>query len=97
MPIASRKLPLAERAIIASARSSASISSAAAMRFSTVVICSSDGRWKSNRWQRSTIVASTLWASVVASTKVVRGGGSSSVFRKAFHAWPESMWASSRM
>ena len=34
---------------------------------------------------------------MVASTKTVIGGGSSSVFRKAFHAAVESMCASSRM
>ena len=61
------------------------------------MISSSDGRWKSKRWQRSTIVASTLCASVVASTKIVFGGGSSSVFRNAFQAAVESMCASSRM
>ena len=55
------------------------------------------GRWKSKRWQRSTTVAGTLLASVVASTKTVLGGGSSSVFRKAFQAAVESMCASSRM
>jgi hypothetical protein len=34
---------------------------------------------------------------VVASTNTVFGGGSSSVFKNAFHAAWESMWASSRM
>ena len=53
--------------------------------------------WKSKRWQRSTIVAGTLCASVVASTKTTCAGGSSSVFRNAFHAACESMCASSRM
>ena len=60
-------------------------------------ICSSDGRWKSKRWQRSTIVAGTLCASVVASTNTTCEGGSSSVFRNAFQAAVESMCASSRM
>ena len=55
------------------------------------------GRWKSKRWQRSTTVAGTFCASVVASTNTVFGGGSSSVFRNAFHAACESMCASSRM
>ena len=63
----------------------------------TLAICSTVGRWKSKRWQRSTTVAGTFCASVVASTKTVSGGGSSSVFRNAFHAAVESMWASSRM
>src|SRR4051812_42630142 len=39
----------------------------------------------------------TLWASVVARTKIVAGGGSSSVLRNAFQACGESMCASSRM
>ena len=61
------------------------------------MICSTVGRVKSKRWQRSTTVGSTFCASVVASTKIVRGGGSSSVLRNAFHACDESMCASSRM
>jgi hypothetical protein len=52
---------------------------------------------KSKRWQRSTTVGRTFDASVVASTKIVDGGGSSSVLRNAFHACVESMCASSRM
>jgi hypothetical protein len=52
---------------------------------------------KSKRWQRSTTVGRTLLASVVASTKIVCGGGSSSVLRNAFQACDESMCASSRM
>ena len=68
------------------AGSGSSISSSAATRRSTPAICSSEGRWKSKRWQRSTIVAGTLCASVVASTNTTCGGGSSSVFRNAFHA-----------
>ena len=68
-----------------------------ALRATTVAICSTVGRWKSKRWQRSTTVAGTFWASVVASTKIVLGGGSSSVLRNAFQAAVESMCASSRM
>ena len=64
---------------------------------STSEICSSEGRWKSKRWQRSAIVAITLCDSVVARTKTVFGGGSSSVLRKAFQASLVSMCASSRM
>ena len=56
------------------AGSGSSISSSAATRRSTPAICSSEGRWKSKRWQRSTIVAGTLCASVVASTKTTCGG-----------------------
>ena len=58
----------------------------AATRRSTPAICSSEGRWKSKRWQRSMIVAGTLCASVVASTNTTCAGGSSSVFRNAFQA-----------
>jgi len=54
-------------------------------------------RVKSKRWQRSTTVGRTLCASVVARTKIVDGGGSSSVLRNAFQAWGDSMCASSRM
>ena len=97
MPSASRKLPEAARAIIAVAPGSISIPSAAETRSRTSEICSSEGRWKSKRWQRSAIVAITLWDSVVASTKTVFGGGSSRVLRKAFQASLVSMWASSRM
>ena len=63
----------------------------------TVAICSTVGRAKSKRWQRSTTVGRTFWASVVARTKIVCGGGSSSVLRNAFQACGESMCASSRM
>ena len=97
MPRASRKLPEAERAIIATAPSSISICSLAATRRRTTAISSREGRAKSKRWQRSAIVGITLWASVVARTKTVFGGGSSSVFRKAFHASLVNMWASSMM
>ena len=97
MPSASRKLPLAARAIAPTAPSSTTNPSASEARRSTIAISSGEGRLKSKRWQRSTIVGITLWASVVASTKTVFGGGSSSVFRKAFQASRVSMCASSRM
>ena len=71
--------------------------SSSATRRSTAAIWPTVGRPKSNRWQRSTTVGRTLFASVVASTKIVFGGGSSSVLRNAFHAAVESMCASSRM
>ena len=97
MPSASRNEPVAERAISAVASSGITICSASATRRSTSVICVIVGRPKSKRWQRSTTVGRTLLASVVASTKIVCGGGSSSVLRNAFHAAVESMCASSRM
>ncbi len=46
---------------------------------------------------RLLIVGSTFWGSVVASTKVTCGGGSSSVFSKALEAAPVNMCTSSRM
>ncbi len=73
------------------------IPSSPATRRSTPAICSSEGRWKSKRWQRSMIVAGTLCASVVARTNTTCWGGSSSVFRNAFQAACVSMCASSRM
>jgi len=79
------------------AGSGSAMSSCSETRFSTLAICSSEGRWKSKRWQRSAIVGITLCASVVARTKAVLGGGSSRVFRKAFQASLVSMCASSRM
>ena len=97
MPSASRNEPVAERAISAIASSGIAIVSASAARRSTQEICCWVGREKSKRWQRSTTVGSTLFASVVASTKTVCGGGSSSVLRNAFHAAGVSMCASSRM
>ena len=68
-----------------------------ATRVMTVAICSTVGRAKSKRWQRSTTVGRTFCASVVARTKIVCGGGSSSVLRNAFQACEDSMCASSRM
>ena len=88
---------MAARATSATASSGIVIDSASATRRKTAAIWLTDGRPKSNRWQRSTTVGRTLLASVVASTKIVCGGGSSSVLRNAFHAAVLSMCASSRM
>ena len=57
-------------------------------------------RRKSNRWQRERIGGATCWifcGSVVAKTKITRGGGSSRIFRSAFHASRVSLCASSMM
>ncbi|MNY07090.1 hypothetical protein D3C86_1398760 [compost metagenome] len=54
-------------------------------------------RWKSKRWQREMTVGSTLWTSVVASTKTRFGGGSSMVLSRALNAALLSMWTSSMM
>ncbi len=97
VPSASRKLPVAERAIAATASGGISIDSAnsgarqhardlldrRAVEIEAVAAIDDSGRH--------------LCASVVASTKTVCGGGSSSVFKKAFQAAWESMCASSRM
>ena len=85
------------RATSATASGAISIDSLPATRCTTVASCSTVGRRKSKRWQRSTTVSMILCASVVASTKIVDGGGSSKVFRNAFHAAEESMCASSKM
>ena len=97
VPSASRNEPVAWRASSATASGAISIDSASATRVMTVAICSTVGRAKSKRWQRSTTVGRTFCASVVARTKIVCGGGSSSVLRNAFHACEDSMCASSRM
>ncbi len=88
---------MAWRASSATASGGIAIASCSATRCTTRASCSTVGREKSKRWQRSTTVGSTLLASVVASTKTVDGGGSSSVLRNAFHAAVVSMCASSRM
>jgi hypothetical protein len=57
-------------------------------------------RWKSKRWQRERIGGAACWifcGSVVAKTKITRGGGSSRILRSAFHASRVSMCASSMM
>ena len=88
MPSASRKEPVAVRAIEGDGRPARS-------RSTPWLGDAPQRRWrsarpsagaKSKRWQRSTTVGRTFWASVVASTKIVEGGGSSSVLRNAFHA-----------
>ena len=48
-----------------------------------------------NCMQRDSTVTGTFCGSVVASTKMTWGGGSSSVFSMALKAWVESMWTSS--
>ena len=54
-------------------------------------------RLKTNCWQRPSTVSGTLLASVVQSTNMTCGGGSSSVFRRALNASVVSMCASSMM
>ncbi len=57
-------------------------------------------RRKSKRWQRDRIGDADCWifcGSVVAKTKITRGGGSSRILRSAFHASRVSMCASSTM
>ena len=52
---------------------------------------------KSKRWHRDSTVAGIFFGSVVARMKTTWAGGSSSVFRNALNAGPESMWTSSTM
>ncbi len=57
-------------------------------------------RRKSKRWQRDRMGGAACWifcGSVVAKTKITRGGGSSRILRSAFHASRVSMCASSMM
>ena len=54
-------------------------------------------RWKSNRWQRDSIVAGRRWGSVVASMNTACFGGSSSVLSSALKAPVDSMCTSSMM
>ena len=57
-------------------------------------------RRKSKRWSRDKIGAAVFaifCGSVVANTNTTRGGGSSRIFRSAFHASRVSMCASSTM
>ena len=52
-------------------------------------------RRKSKRWQRELIVGGMRCGSVVASTKMTCGGGSSRVLSRALKAASVSMWTSS--
>ncbi len=54
-------------------------------------------RRRSKRWQRDSTVTGTLRTSVVANTKIVCGGGSSSVLSRPLKAFSDSMWTSSTM
>ena len=94
---ASRKLPFAARATSASAASGTSKPSPSATRRSSVTISGSRGRANRNVWHRERTVASTLSSDVVQKTKTRCGGGSSTIFRRAFHAASVSWCASSRM
>ena len=94
---ASRMPPSAPRAIARSASSSASMPSFSQTCLSLDTMSFVCMRLKSKRWQREMIVGRTLSPSVVANTNLTYSGGSSSVFKSAFHAWFESMWHSSIM
>ena len=94
---ASRIPPSAPRAIARSASSVAEMPSFPQMYFRREKMSFVWMRRRSKRWQRETMVASTLSPSVVANTKRTCGGGSSRVFSSAFHAALESMWHSSMM
>ena len=71
--------------------------SSSRMRVRLAVRSSGEIGRKSKRWQRESTVAGIFLGSVVARMKTTCAGGSSSVFRNALNAAPESMWTSSTM
>src|SRR5688572_5286130 len=92
--------PSAARPIIDSASGSASTFSAPSTAESRPRISGPLMRLKSKRWSRLNTGAANcaiFCGSVVAKTKTTRGGGSSRILRRAFHASRVSMWASSMM
>ena len=93
--IASRRLPVAVRAITSSPSRGILIPSSPAMCSSRSAIAESGMRLNSKRWQRETIVAGTLCVSVVARMNTMCSGGSSSVFSSALNAASVSMCTSS--
>ena len=93
----SRTEPSAARAISASAASSISTLSFAAMPARCLTSTAVSTRRRSKRWQRDRTVTGTLPISVVAKMNLACGGGSSSVFSSALNAAVDSMCTSSRM
>ena len=93
----SRTLPAARRAISRTAAGSKSCPSRVSTPTRWASSSFSGSRLKVKCWQRLMMVTGNLCGSVVASTKVTRGGGSSSVFSRALNASRVSMWASSMM
>ena len=108
VPMASRNPPCEWRAMMCSASAWMSMGgpplSASGRAFSRSTMPASRrtmsvtcGRWKSNRWQRETMVSGILCASVVARTNTTLSGGSSRVLSSALKASRVSMWTSSTM
>ena len=95
--MASRMLPWAIDAISARPSAAAARPSCSAIQVSRPAISASLMRRKSKRWQRETIVAGSLCASVVQRMKRTCSGGSSSVLSRALKASGVSWWASSMM
>ncbi len=93
----SRTDPSPARAMRPSASASTVTPSRAQMPERWFTSTSASTRRRSKRWQRESTVTGTLRISVVANMNFTWAGGSSSVFRKAFHAFSESMWTSSTM
>ena len=93
----SRTEPSAARAIRPSASGLTCTPSVVQIPARCLASVSLSTRRSSNRWQRDSTVIGTLRISVVAKMNLACGGGSSTVFSKAFHALAESMWTSSRM
>ncbi len=92
---ASRTLPDACRASSSTAPGSMASASRSASQLSRPAISGVVSSRKLNCWQRDLMVTGTLCSSVVARTKMVWAGGSSSVFNSALKAAMESMWTSS--
>ncbi|MBA7592690.1 hypothetical protein ES708_34883 [subsurface metagenome] len=86
---------MALRAMSLSPSGSIVMPSAAQMVSSLATTLDWEMRLKSKRWQRDMIVGNTLCISVVASTKITWGGGSSSVLSRALEALLLSIWTSS--
>ena len=94
---ASRRLPSDARTSSGSATGSNAICSRPRISVSCAVRSSGGIGLKSKRWQRERTVAGIFCGSVVARMNTTWAGGSSSVFRNALNAGPESMWTSSTM
>ena len=95
MDSVSRTLPSPSRAMCMIALSSAFTPSLAKMSLTSANSLSVATSRKSNRMHRESMVAGSLWTSVVQSTNTTCAGGSSSVLSKALNALPESICTSS--
>ena len=95
--VPSRRLPPDARPMSRSTSGDTSAPSSCAMPVSRSIMSCMAMRWKSNRWQRETMVGGSRSGSVVARTNTLCGGGSSSVLRNALNASFVRACASSMM